>query len=91
MKLGDKMNVRGKLCTIYAVHPAGTVDCVSDDGFAYRVTGLSGNRPVEQACPTCGLSLPREEFCEVCNSCTDSSGENGCCDCYSNLPWYERP
>jgi hypothetical protein len=41
-KLGQRITVRGVICTIVQVRAAGTIDVVSLDGkHAWRVSGLS--------------------------------------------------
>lgn len=38
--IGMTYDVRGRLGTIIAVHPFGTIDVRMDDGATYRVSGL---------------------------------------------------
>lgn len=40
-KVGQRMTVRGMLCTIIKVHPFGTVDVEAPNGRNFRVTGLA--------------------------------------------------
>ena len=39
-QLGQRIIVRGLVCVIVAIRPAGTIDVVAANGRAFRVSGL---------------------------------------------------